>query len=57
MTAIQAEIELQVIGLSAEVFQAFCEDTHSMFGVDMECNQQVFRVETVKGLEKQFKKL
>jgi len=57
MTATQTEIQSQVIGgLSAEAFEAFCEDISGMFGVDMECSQQEFRVETVKELKKQFKK-
>jgi len=57
MTATQTEIQAQVIGLSAEAFEAFCEDISGMFDVDMECSQQEFCTETVKGLKKRFKKL
>ncbi len=57
MAASQTEIESQVIELSAEAFDAFCEDISGMFGVDMECAQQEVTSETVKSLKKRFKKL
>jgi CBS domain-containing protein len=57
MATTQTEIQSQVIGLSAEAFGAFCEDISGRFGVDMECSQQKPRTETVKGLNKRFKKL
>ena len=57
MTATQTEIQSQVIDLSAEAFESFCEDISGMFDVDMECSQQEFCTETVKGLKKRFKKL
>jgi len=57
MAATQTEIESQVIELSAEAFDAFCEDISGMFGVDMECAQQEVTSETIKGLEKRFEKL
>jgi len=57
MAASQTGIESQVIELSAEAFDAFCEDISGMFGVDMQCAQQEVTSETVKGLKKRFKKL
>ncbi len=57
MAATQTEIESQVIELSAEAFDAFCEDISGMFGVDMECAQQEVTSETIRGLEKRFEKL
>ncbi len=57
MAATQTEIESQVVELSAEAFNAFCEDISGMFGVDMECAQQEVTAETVNGLKKRFKKL
>jgi len=57
MVASQTAIESQVIELSSEAFEAFCEDISGMFGVDMECTQQEVTSETIKGLKKRFKKL
>jgi len=57
MAASQTEIESQIIELSAEAFDAFCEDISGMFGVDMQCAQQEATSETVKSLKKRFKKL
>lgn len=57
MITSQTEIESRVIELSAEAFEAFCEDISGMFDVDMQCSQQEVASETVKGLKKRFKKL
>jgi len=57
MATTQTEIQSQVIDLSADAFEAFCEDISGMFDVDMECSQQESCTETVKGLKKRFKKL
>lgn len=51
------DIKSQTIELSTEAFETFCEDISGMFGVDMECSQQESRTETIKGLNKRFKKL
>jgi len=53
----QTEIQPQVISLSAEAFETFCEDISGMFCIDMQCSQQESCTETVKGLKKRFKKL
>jgi len=57
MAVTKTEIESQAVALSAEAFEAFCEDISGMFGVDMECAQQEVAAETAKGLKKRFKKL
>ena len=57
MAISQTKLESEVVGLSAETFDAFCNDLSGMFGVDMECTQQEVSTETVKGLKKRFKKL
>jgi len=56
MAATQTEIESRAVELSAEAFEAFCEDIAGMFVVDMECTQQEVTTETIKGLKKCFKK-
>ena len=57
MATSQTDVKSQTIELSTEAFETFCEDISGMFGVDMECSQQEFCTETVKGLKKRFKKL
>jgi len=57
MAISQTDVKSQTIELSTEAFEAFCEDISGMFGVDMECSQQEPCTETVKGLNKRFKKL
>jgi CBS domain-containing protein len=57
MVTTQAETESQVIELSEEALEAFCDDISGMFDVDMECSRQDVCTETVKGLKKRFKKL
>ena len=57
MATSQTEIQSQVIDLSTEAFDAFCNDIAGMFDVDMECSQQEVVTETVEGLKKRFKKL
>jgi len=57
MATSQTDIKSQTIELSTEAFETFCEDISGMFDVDMGCSQQEFCIETVKGLNKRFKKL
>ena len=57
MATSQTEVESQIIELSKESFDTFCDDISSMFGVNMKCNQQQVAAETVEGLKKRFKKL
>lgn len=58
MVASQTEVESQTtVELSAEVFDAFCEDISDMFSVEVKCNRQQAANETVKSLKKRFKKL
>lgn len=57
MTATQTEIQSQAIGLSAEAFEAFCEDISGMFGVSIKCTQQEICTETIEGLKKHFQEL
>ena len=57
MAELQTELESQVAELTAEAFEAFCEDISGMFGVEMACQQKEVCPETVEGLKKRFKKL
>ena len=57
MTATQTELESRAIELSAEAFDAFCDDISGMFEVDMKCVQQKASEETIDSLKKRFKKL
>jgi CBS domain-containing protein len=57
MATSQTEIESQAVELSAEAFEAFCNDISGMFGVDMACEQQEVSIVTIKDLKKHFKKL
>jgi len=57
MATSPTDVKSQTIELSTEAFETFCEDISGMFGIDMECHQQEFCFETVKGLKKRFKKL
>ena len=57
MATSRIQIESQVIELSKESFDTFCEEIAGIFGVDTECNQQAAAAETVQGLRKRFKKL
>jgi len=57
MATSQIEIESQVVELSKESLDTFCEEIASVFGVNIECNQQAVAAETVQGLRKRFKKL
>lgn len=57
MATAQIEIKDEVLGLSTEAFELFCEDIAGMFGVDIKCTEQGAVRETVKGLKKRFKKL
>jgi len=56
MAATAKEIKSEIIDLSAEAFEAFCEDVGGMFGVDMECSQQEACTTNVKELKRKFKK-
>ncbi|RKY09360.1 MAG: hypothetical protein DRP66_02415 [Planctomycetota bacterium] len=51
------DLQSQVIELSTEAVETFCEDISGMFGIDMQCQQQESCFETAKGLNKKFKKL
>lgn len=57
MATAQTDVESQTIELSTEAFDAFCEDISGMFSIDMQCSQQQSCTETIKGLQKRFKKL
>ena len=57
MSNSQAEIESVLIDLSADAFDAFCEDISGMFGTEMKCQQLDACPETIKGLKKRFEKL
>ena len=57
MATSQTEVESQAVELSAEAFEAFCDDISGMFGVDMACEQQEVATVTIKDLKKHFKKL
>ncbi len=57
MATSQTDAKSQTIELSTKAFEAFCKDISGMFGVDMQCSQQESCTETVKGLNKRFKKL
>lgn len=57
MTAIQTELELEIVELATEAFESFCEDISGMFGIDIECTQQQFSNKNAKELKKIFKKL
>jgi CBS domain-containing protein len=54
---VEAEIQSQMLDLSAEALRAFCEDISNMFGVEMQTVVEPFCMETVHGLRKRFKKL
>ncbi len=53
----QESIEKRAVELSAEAFEAFCDDMSGMFGTDMRSVQQEPAIETAKDLKKRFKKL
>lgn len=57
MATSQTDIKAQTIDLSAEAFDTFCQDISGMFGVEMSCSQCEPCTETVKGLNKRFKRL
>jgi len=57
MAPSRIQIESQVIELSKESFDTFCDDIAGILGVDTECNQQAVAAETAQGLRKRFKKL
>ncbi len=57
MPTTQTDVESHAIELSAEAFEAFCEDISGMFNVDMACSQKEVCAETIEGLKKRYKKL
>jgi len=57
MATTQIEIESQVIELSKQSFDTFCEEIAGVSGVNIECNQQEVAAETVQGLRKRFERL
>lgn len=56
MVTSQTEIESQVIELSQECFESFCDDISGMFGVDMRCRQGEACAESAEGLKRRFNK-
>lgn len=57
MATSQTETGSQLIELSTESLDTFCNDIAAMFGVNIVCTQQQICTETVKGLKKRFKNL
>ena len=57
MATSQADVKSNVIELSTESFEKFCDDISGMFGIEMECEQKEPCNETVKELGKRFKKI
>ncbi len=57
MTTTQTEVESQIIELSTEAFETFCDDISVMFNVNMSCKQLESCTETAKELDKRFGKL
>ncbi|MFC1737948.1 hypothetical protein ACFL1G_02730, partial [Planctomycetota bacterium] len=57
MTAVKTNIKSQLVELTQEAFDGFCEDISEMLDVTMKCARREPVSETVKGLEKNFKKL
>lgn len=57
MTSPQTDLKTQLADLSSEAMEAFCNDLSGMFGVDMTSDVSVGCQETVRGIEKNFKKL
>lgn len=57
MTTQQIDIKTQLTDLVSNASEAFCNDISGMFGVEMVSNSLPPINETVKGLEKKFKKL
>lgn len=56
MTSPQTDIKTQLTDLSSEAMEAFCNDIAGMFGMDMTSDLSPGVQETVRGLEKTFKK-
>jgi len=57
MTTPKTDIKSQAAELSTDAFEAFCNDIAGMFGLSMESSPQPACNQTVKDLEKNFKKL
>jgi len=56
MATAQKELQSQVVELSEEAFEAFCDDIAGMFGVEMQCTQQSVGPGTIRELRRGFKK-
>ena len=57
MTVSQTKSGSKIIDLSAKALEVFCEDICGMFDVEMQCRWKQTASETVKGLEKRFRKI
>lgn len=57
MATSQTEIQSQVIALSSDASEAFCEDISGMFDINMESQHGDVRIETASCLSKKFKKV
>ncbi len=57
MASSQTEIESQIIELAEKSFKTFCGDISDMFGMDMDCNRQEVKHETVDDLQMRFENL
>jgi acetoin utilization protein AcuB len=57
MVISKTELQSQVVRLSTDAFDAFCQDIAAMFDIDMSCQQLDIRSQTVAALKKDFKKL
>jgi CBS domain-containing protein len=57
MAPSQTEIESQIIELAEKSFKTFCDDISDMFGMDMACDRQEVKHETVEDLQMRFENL
>lgn len=57
MAPSQTEIESQIIELAEKSFKTFCGDISDMFGMDMACNRQEVKHESVDDLQMRFENL
>lgn len=57
MTVSVPELQQQILELSFESFETFCEDISGMFGIDMSCSELYSSTGTISDLKKDFRKL
>jgi CBS domain-containing protein len=57
MAVSQTEIESQVVDLSEEAFETFCNDLAGMFGIEIEASQQEICEGNIQSIKKRFNKL